>query len=527
MLQPGHVLNGTYCVEQLLGAGGMADVYLVRHTRLPRQFALKLMLGQVANQPGVRERFRLEAEILAKLRHNHIVGVVDWDTTPGGRPYLVMEYIEGETLATFLRRTGPLSPAVAIDICRQIADGLSAAHSAGVVHRDLKPSNIFLDKNGGGPNHVKILDFGIAKLVRTDQPLTKLNTGLIGTPGYMSPEQVTGGIVDNRSDQFALALMLFEMLTGQSPFSGVDDTALAILARIVHEPAPRLPVPEIDAAVQRALSKSPEDRFPSIDAFMGALGAGGRSGFVPGPTPVPAPSSDGNGELSRNAQRSARLRLRRIVPGMALGVVLSVVTVLGFAGKLRRQPQAGLVPASTPSRAAAPSSPTTLPGRPEPSSPVPPSPGAPPSPTRPAASAQAGPSAPGRLPSELTAPLPPVADVSGQRAGFPVAEHSQRMLFVTVEEESRFVGFNAPPAPAGPPIWAISRIVQFCFEQKLKGVALPAGSEIVLERTNTLKVTSPRPSHRREELELCLAQQLDRSHYRTPRRVTVRVRYSQ
>jgi serine/threonine-protein kinase len=543
MLQPGHVLNGTYCVEQLLGSGGMADVYLVRHTRLPRQFALKLMLSQVAAQPGVRERFRQEAEILARLRHNHIVGVTDWDTTPSGRPYLVMDYIEGETLATFLRRTGPLSATVALDICRQIGEGLSAAHSAGVVHRDLKPSNIFLDKNGGGPNFVKILDFGIAKVMHNGQPLTGLHTGLIGTPGYMSPEQVTGGAIDHRCDQFALAIILFEMLTGRLPFCGEDDTALAMLARIVHEPAPTLPLPGINAALQRALSKSPEDRFPSIDALMSALFFGGRTGHGLQLTPVPSPSTDGNGELSATAAAARRLRLRRIVPGMALGIALGAVAVLAAAGWMRSHPAAALQSATSPSRPLPPSSPP--PGPPQSGPPQlntaqsgPPqlntAQSGPPQSGPPQSDApQSGTLPPSTPPTETLRPnVPPPAPVGpGSGAAPPgttllTVDRSKRTYSISVSEDSRFVGFNAPPAPAGAPTWVSVRLIQFCLEQKLKDVPLVVPSEIVLERTNTLKVTSPRLPRRRQELELCLAQQYENIHARPPRSVTIRVRYA-
>lgn len=520
MLQPGQVVNGTYCVEQLLGSGGMADVYLVRHTRLPRQFALKLMLRSVASQAGVRERFRQEAEILAKLRHNHIVGVVDWDSTETGQPYLVMEYIEGETLANFLRRTGPLSPTVAIDICRQIGEGLSAAHAAGVIHRDLKPSNIFLDKNGGGPNFVKILDFGIAKVMSGGAPLTKLNTGLIGTPGYMSPEQVTGGVVDSRSDQFALGLILYEMLTGHSAFCGVHDTALATLARIVQDPAPELPQPGLNATLQRALSKSPDERFPSINGFLSSLGAGQPSGYGQTLPPVSPPSSDGNGELSPSGYPPHRLRLRRILPATFLGVALAASAVTIATAWLRDSKRPAPSPVTThqgtsnPPQATGPTQKQQQP---------------PPGPTQPTVALV-------KEKAPVTGPVSPTGNVAANpdspeprtaKAGPAPIDLGKRMFAISLVEDSRFLGFNVPPAPAGAPGWVTTRIIQFCLEQRLKGVALAANSEIHLERTHTLKVTAPRQLSRRAELELCLEQQFDFAKVRPPRGASVRVRYAQ
>ncbi|HNN91959.1 MAG TPA: serine/threonine-protein kinase [Pseudomonadota bacterium] len=520
MLQPGQVVNGTYCVEQLLGSGGMADVYLVRHTRLPRQFALKLMLRSVASQAGVRERFRQEAEILAKLRHNHIVGVVDWDTSETGQPYLVMEYIEGETLANFLRRTGPLSPTVAIDICRQIGEGLSAAHAAGVIHRDLKPSNIFLDKNGGGPNFVKILDFGIAKVLSSGEPLTKLNTGLIGTPGYMSPEQVTGGVVDSRSDQFALGLILYEMLTARSAFCGVNDTALATLARIVQDPAPQLPQPGINATLQRALSKSPDERFPSINAFLSSLGGGLHTGYGQTLPPVSPPSSDGNGELSPNGYPPHRLRLRRILPATFLGVALAASAVTITTAWLRDSKR--------PARSAV----TTQPGAsnpPQATGPTQKQPQPPPEPTQPTVAAvkEKAPVNGPLSPTANVAPNPASPEPRTAKAGPAPGDVGKRMFAISLVEDSRFLGFNVPPAPAGAPGWVTTRIIQFCLEQRLKGIVLPANSEIHLERTNTLKVTAPRQLSRRAELELCLEQQFEFAKVRPPRAASVRVRYAQ
>src|ERR1700712_4661071 len=189
MLQPGHVINETYRVERLLGSGGMADVYVVTHMRMPRKFALKVMRLEFNTRQAFLDRFNQEGEILATIRHPHIVDVTDRNQLPDGNPYLVMELLDGEDLSTFLTRTGSLSVPVALRICGQIGDALEAAHKVGVVHRDLKPSNIFLSKEGQVLNFVKVLDFGIAKMTSTDKTPMTAPAALMGTPAYMAPEQ--------------------------------------------------------------------------------------------------------------------------------------------------------------------------------------------------------------------------------------------------------------------------------------------------------------------------------------------------
>ena len=524
MLQPGHVVNGTYLVEQLLGSGGMADVYRVRHTRLPRAFALKVLHPQVAKLPGVRERFRQEADILAKLRHSHIVDIIDCDSIERDQPYIVMEYIEGETLSSFLRRTGPLSPSVALHICAQIGEGLAAAHAAGVIHRDLKPSNIFLDKNGGHPNFVKILDFGIAKVISGGQPLTQLTPGIMGTPGYMSPEQALGPVVDARSDQFALALILHEMLVGRPVFYGPDDTALAILSRIIHDPAPPLPQPLLNRAVQRALSKSPADRFPSIAAFLAALAAS--SQLVSPPSLLsPSPATDGAGELSRPQGRLAAIRLRSVVPSATLSaalVTLAVALVLSWLHD-RRQPRS---PAPT-AAASHPSLPTPAPRPDKPVTEVSPD-RVPPAPPPPAPSPTPRPEA---GPPAVAGPDKPVEReaVASKHLAPRLLSSGKRSFAVRVHGASIFTGPTAPLATARNQLASSSaavteNIIQLCLEYELKSLLLPAGSEIRLERGVTLKVTSHYPTSHRRELELCLERRFDRAWLQPPSVAMARVR---
>ncbi len=286
MLQPGQIINGRYRVERTLGAGGMADVYLVTHTRMRKQFALKVMRLCNPGRELLVERFEREVDVLATLKHPNIVAITDNDRLPDGNPYLVMEYLEGEDLTSFLARSAPLSIPVAMRLCGQIGDALLAAHQQDVVHRDLKPGNIFLCKHGASATFVKVLDFGIAKV--TQLPAGKSSPtkmGLMGTPAYMSPEQARSQheLIDARSDQFALAVILYEMLTGRHPFVSAHDEGdlLALLHRIVSEDPPPLGIeqPQIERVLRRALSKDPAARFPSLREFMGAIGASTQTVF--------------------------------------------------------------------------------------------------------------------------------------------------------------------------------------------------------------------------------------------------------
>jgi len=272
---------GPYQVLSLIGAGGMGEVYRARDTRLGRDVAIKVLPAEFASDPERLRRFEQEARAVAALNHPNILAIHDVGTHEGS-PYLVTELLEGESLRDRLR-SGALLVRKAVEFAVQIAQGLAAAHEKGIVHRDLKPGNVFITKDG----HVKILDFGIAKLVAprsvvepaqapTVVEATEAGTTL-GTVGYMSPEQVRGEPVDHRSDVFSFGCVLYEMLSGRSPFR--RDTVPETMTAILHDEPPGLAgtvrhiSPALEGIVTRCLEKSPEDRFHSAHDLAHDLSA--------------------------------------------------------------------------------------------------------------------------------------------------------------------------------------------------------------------------------------------------------------
>lgn len=503
MLQPGQVLKDTYRVEQLLGSGGMAEVYLVMHTRLPRPYALKLLHVEIANRYDFTERLRREAEILAKLRNPHVVDAFDWDYTLDGQPYFVMEYLEGETLSAFLHRAGPLSVPVALSICAQIGEGLQAAHDAGVVHRDLKPANIFLDKNGGQPNFVKILDFGIAKVMRGDDNSIMTNAALMGTPGYMAPEQALSkpDQIDQRADQFALAAIFHEMLTGKPAFYTPGDNIYTILDRIVHQTAEPLPHREINRAVQRALSKDPTERFPSLREFLAAVGGNTLTVVDPSSPSLPpkSTSSERNGELTlpRSSKRSSpRFVLLALVGGAVGGGI--------WMGLPHHAPPGRSV-------SAAPARPTAVEANVAAEGP----PAQPPTPTRPPPAARLAPAGTGVGPANpafLVSPRPGPAVPGPSR---PKTKTPTKAATIR-----RFVISGVTSAQES--------FLQQCANKVLGPMAgLPNGTSIMLERSGSLQITAGPMAVRNSELTSCLRQVFLRNRIEIPGSVIINVITSQ
>ncbi|RKH79209.1 serine/threonine protein kinase [Corallococcus sp. AB032C] len=273
------VLRNTYKVVSVLGRGGMGSVFLAQHLRLPgKQVAVKVLRVGDHVGPDLHVRFRREAEIASRLGHPNIVEVLDFDTLEDGSPFLVLEYLRGESLADRLRR-GRLTLEEVFSFTRQMGSALQTAHRAGVVHRDLKPANIFLvptDSGGVVGERVKLLDFGISK-VMSSETLQTQEAVLIGTPQYMSPEQAQGqnSRIDARTDLFALGGIVFEMISGMTPFGG--GSLVQIIYRVVHEPPvslanlmPDLP-PNVARAVARALEKNPDHRHQDVASFIAEL----------------------------------------------------------------------------------------------------------------------------------------------------------------------------------------------------------------------------------------------------------------
>lgn len=267
-------IAGRFRIEREIGTGGMGAVYLATHLGLERPVAVKIIKREFVGDADVADRFLREARTMAKLRHPHAAMIFDAGSLPDGRHFIVMEFVEGETLSQTLAREGRFSPTRAVEIATQICDVLEEAHRLGIVHRDLKPSNILIGKRG-----ICVLDFGVAKVLASsaESTATFASTGsgqLIGTPRYMSPEQCLGQRVGARSDLYSLGVLLYEMLAGRPPF--VDPLQSALLIKQATAPAPPLPKlrPDIGRplalAVHTLLAKRPDDR-PRTAAIAKAL----------------------------------------------------------------------------------------------------------------------------------------------------------------------------------------------------------------------------------------------------------------
>lgn len=270
---------GPYRVLEFLGEGGMGTVFEVEHIALTRRYALKVLRTKVIERdPGAAAKFLREARTAARVRHNHIVDVIDFGHLNDGRPYFVMELLEGQSLADLVAG-GALPPGDVVTIARQLANALAAAHDRGVVHADVTPSNVLVvdaghDPGNPGDIHVKLVDFGLAELagegLRDENP-----EFVLGTPAYISPEQLRGLAPTDRSDQYGLGAVLFELLTGRPPFHHDDLRSLCMM----HLTAPIPPVdsphgplpPKLADIVTTCLQKTPQARFPGMRALLVAL----------------------------------------------------------------------------------------------------------------------------------------------------------------------------------------------------------------------------------------------------------------
>ncbi|HEX6835940.1 MAG TPA: serine/threonine-protein kinase [Polyangia bacterium] len=348
-LQPGTTVD-EYQIESKLGQGGMASVYAAMQPVIGKKVALKVMSRHLCVDPVQVERFVQEARAVNQIGHPNIVDVFALGTLPDGRSYMVMEWLQGETLAARLRR-GPLTVPEAVAIMFQICDGLAAAHDKGIVHRDLKPENIFLVPVRNRRMLVKLLDFGIAKLLgRRDSRIDRTADGSTpGTPGYMSPEQARGKDVDHRSDIYALGVCAFEMVCGRRPFLGSDH--VEVLYQHIHAmaPAPSTLRPDLPLQLERLIVQMLEkraDRRPTIpvieerlaDLRDGPLAAMGDTG----PFPLRALEMDSGAHKAlastpaegRRAQATDDVKLPRSGPSRGTMAVVALVVAAAIGGAI-------------------------------------------------------------------------------------------------------------------------------------------------------------------------------------------------
>jgi len=273
----GWRLADRYTVKRLIGKGGMGAVYEGEQLKLDRRVAIKILMPESTFDRDLVARFTREAQLIGKLKHPNIVDVIDYDVSAEGVPFMVMEYLEGESLRRVISSYDHGVPIEAFLIWMdEILRGVEAAHRLGVMHRDLKPENIMLVAYADGSRHVKILDFGLAKLLEGGAATVLTRTGeLLGTPHYMSPEQIHGERTDARTDVYALGVIAFELLSGEAPFSG--ESVIQIVTKHLSEPPPDLQalrpaIPEhVTAAIARAMAKSPDDRWSTVREFRAAL----------------------------------------------------------------------------------------------------------------------------------------------------------------------------------------------------------------------------------------------------------------
>ncbi len=294
----GTVLDGAYRLTRLLGQGGMGAVYEATHTGAGKRVAVKIMHRGLMAYPELRARFQREAKVTMELTNPHVVRVFGFGTAPSGQPYIVMEFLEGEDLQSHLERVGPLPLKTVVQIVNQVAAALTEAHAAGVVHRDLKPDNVFLVHAPDGSLAVKVVDFGISKVLKASATKLTVARAVFGSPEYMAPEQAEGrqDLIDHRSDQWSLACLAWVAMTFCLPFSGPDATATLnqVMSGVPTPPkpgAPRIP-PEVDQVLRKALSKQSAQRYPTIRAFarMFEAAAGTAEGEAAPARPSAAPA---------------------------------------------------------------------------------------------------------------------------------------------------------------------------------------------------------------------------------------------
>lgn len=300
----GELVDGRYEVVDTLGSGGMADVYLARDEVLGRDVALKVLNRRFSGDEGFVERFKREARSAATLSHPNVVQIYDRGEADDGGCYISMEYLPGGTLQDRISRDAPMDAGVVAGVAAQIAEALEAAHEGGVIHRDVKPQNVLVTRGGD----VKVGDFGIA---RAESASSMTGDAILGTAAYMSPEQAAGGPVDPRSDLYSLGVVMYEMLTGETPFAANNSISAAMGHANETPVPPKSKNPDVPDATEelvvRLLSKDPDSRPPSASALADDLRRLAR-GEAPKRPPAAEETSPGQGDPTRTAPAYSRER---------------------------------------------------------------------------------------------------------------------------------------------------------------------------------------------------------------------------
>jgi len=347
-IKTGNVLNGRYLIEEQLGSGGMGSVYAARHVKLGTRLAIKVLLPELLSDADAVVRFAREARAAAKIADENVVRILDVGQLDSGVPYMVMEFLEGQDVAAYLKEHGRLSIEHAIDVMLQSCAALAAAHAMHIIHRDIKPSNLFFVPRTAGRPLVKMLDFGVSKIVSTGNHMASQVTkagSILGSPGYIPPEQwFSSNNADKRSDIWSLGILFYELLTGRVPF---EAPSLPVLStKIAYEPAipPRqlrneIPV-DLDKVVLRCLEKSPDNRFQDVAAMVIALSSCQRryqslNGSADRPTDAGVPTID-------RRRSSLPLSIRAAGAALALLVIVGLASFLHKRSSVAAQPPEGL-----------------------------------------------------------------------------------------------------------------------------------------------------------------------------------------